>query len=227
MLTIEFITALYNIYIDDLKRVKEYQKSLYHLIGCGSDDTECEITYLLIRYFRPHTVVEISPNQGWSSCWILHALKDNGIGKLFSYDLINDSTIKIPKELTNSRWEFILGDVMNSLDRIPKNIDYLYLDSDHYCIFTQWYIDNLFPMLRSKTPVCIHDIYHDTHPETHIHEERGLVMKWIKENNIQFFSPALYWNREKYNVLQELRTKLGLYNIHNSIINSMIYFLSN
>lgn len=227
MYTLEFIIELYNKYSEDLKRVKEYQKGLYHQIGCGSDDTECEITYMLMRHFKPLTVVEISPNQGWSSCWILHGLKDNGTGKLISYDIIEDSEKKIPIELTSGRWELIVGDVMESLDKIPKNIDYLYIDSDHYCVFTQWYLDNLFPMLRSKTPVCIHDIYHDSHPETYIYEERGLVMKWLRDNNILFFSPSRFWNSEKYEVLQALRNKLGLYNHHGNTINPMIYFLSN
>ena len=52
-------------------------------------------------------------------------------------------------------------------------------------------------------------------------------MKWLRDNNILFFSPSRFWNSEKYEVLQALRNKLGLYNLHGNTINPMIYFLSN
>ncbi|PIE23537.1 MAG: hypothetical protein CSA62_06770 [Planctomycetota bacterium] len=44
------------------------------------DDIAAEVTYLLLRDRRPEVVVEISPCHGWSTCWILSALRDNGGG---------------------------------------------------------------------------------------------------------------------------------------------------
>ena len=58
------------------------------------DDIEAEVTYLLIRESRPSTVVEISPSGGWSTSWILQALKDNDYGTLYSYDY-NDASTKV------------------------------------------------------------------------------------------------------------------------------------
>jgi len=55
------------------------------------DDIEAEITYLLIRAFRPKTLVKISPLGGWSTSWILNAIRDNNYGTLYSYDLVDDS----------------------------------------------------------------------------------------------------------------------------------------
>ena len=52
------------------------------------DDLEAEVTYLLLRARNPKVVVEMSPNTGWSTTWILSALRDNGAnGQLWSYDL--------------------------------------------------------------------------------------------------------------------------------------------
>src|SRR5450759_2726179 len=53
------------------------------------DDIEAEITYLLIRASRPKTLVEISPFGGWSTSWILNAIRDNDYGTLYSYDLVD------------------------------------------------------------------------------------------------------------------------------------------
>ena len=101
----DFILRLYEKYIDDLRTVRKNQRALrrkhvpslpyliliygfrklgfplfkkQNLLSPQFDDVEAEITYLLIREFRPKNVVEISPCGGWSTSWILTALKDNG-----------------------------------------------------------------------------------------------------------------------------------------------------
>ncbi|HEX9611803.1 MAG TPA: hypothetical protein VF978_07920 [Gemmatimonadales bacterium] len=44
------------------------------------DDIEAEITYLLVRELTRPTVVEIAPDRGWSTTWLLAALRDNAGG---------------------------------------------------------------------------------------------------------------------------------------------------
>jgi hypothetical protein len=53
------------------------------------DDVEAELTYLALRDHRPHTVMELGTFQGWSTTWILRALRDNGHGRLHSFDQVD------------------------------------------------------------------------------------------------------------------------------------------
>lgn len=104
----------------------------YHrLLKPQLDDIEAETTYLLLREFEPRTVVEIAPDGGWSTSWLLAALRDNGHGHLYSYDLFDHSTRTVPRELAEGRWTFHQGDITRQLGRLPTRIDYLFLDCAH------------------------------------------------------------------------------------------------
>ena len=83
MYSLRFIVDLYDTYLDDLRRVIEYQGKLRPGMNVLSDDVECELSYLLIRHLKPNSVVDIGANEGWSTSWLLHAVKDNGAGPLF------------------------------------------------------------------------------------------------------------------------------------------------
>ena len=45
-----------------------------------------QLTYLRIRHQKPELVWEISPNWGYSTIFLLSALKDNKAGQLISFD---------------------------------------------------------------------------------------------------------------------------------------------
>src|SRR5437879_13406599 len=101
MLTIPHILDLYRRYLSDLKAVRRQQFWFHrrhdnplvrrlrkwrvrrYMLFPALDDLEAEITYLLIRDQRPKVVMEVSPNAGWSSTWILSALRDNADGASF------------------------------------------------------------------------------------------------------------------------------------------------
>jgi len=38
--------------------------------------------YLRVRHYKPRKIYEQSPFHGYSTCWMLLALRDNGFGKL-------------------------------------------------------------------------------------------------------------------------------------------------
>lgn len=98
MITTEYILDLYRRYSDDLHAVRVQQRTFLrrnsnsflrrlhrmklrqYLLVPMLDDLEAEITYLLIRDRGPRVVVEMSPNTGWSTTWILSALRDNQQG---------------------------------------------------------------------------------------------------------------------------------------------------
>jgi predicted O-methyltransferase YrrM len=101
------------------------------------DDLEAEITYLLIRDRTPQVVVEMSPNTGWSTTWILSALRDNGRnGQLWSHDLHDTATKLVSQGLAQERWHFVLGDAITTVPHAP-DFDYLFIDSDHSAQFAR------------------------------------------------------------------------------------------
>jgi hypothetical protein len=81
---IDHIVRLYRAYAHDLDRVREEQRKLLApptSLKAQLDDLEAEITCLLLPGTRPETVVEIGTFHGWSTTWILQALReDNGTG---------------------------------------------------------------------------------------------------------------------------------------------------
>jgi len=212
------ILALYERFAPDLARVRRYQSLLYeerfddartreraarlrelaaddlipirvgHLSSAQLDDIACEITYLLIRDERPQNVVEISPCGGWSSSWILNALHDNGCGHLTSFDLIDHSEFKVPRDLRRGYRTFHLGDVTQT-EHLPDDIDFLFMDSDHGEEFTHWYVQNVFPRVRSGAPVLVDDVFQ---PEGIAQSggEGPVVLDWLQQRDVPHFTVA-------------------------------------
>jgi predicted O-methyltransferase YrrM len=188
------------------------------------DDIEAEVTYLLLRELAPRTVVEIAPDRGWSTTWILVALRDNGSGRLFSYDIADHSTRAVPRALADQRWTFTLGDITQHLDRLPPQIDYLFLDCAHSAEFARWYIRELFPRLAPGTPVGIHDIFPDAARFDRF-GEAGVVQQWLEERRVTYFTAAPAKAPAVYEALLAVKGELGMADpIHRSRANPMVFF---
>ncbi|MGW7488971.1 class I SAM-dependent methyltransferase [Streptomyces sp. NPDC054786] len=148
-ITVEYISSLYGKYQDDLRVVRDAQRKFLQDRGKSMkaqlDDYEAEMTYLLLRDLRPEVVVEVGTFYGWSTMWILNALRDNGIGHLHSFDIVDNVVRNVPRELSAERWTFTKGDIQQHPEKIPAETDYLFIDADHGARFAHWYIENLFP----------------------------------------------------------------------------------
>ena len=133
-ITTDLVADLYREYRADLARVRHEQRRLRRddtAMKAQLDDIEAEITYLLLRHARPETVVEVGTFHGWSTTWILRALRDNDRGQLHSFDLLDEVRRHVPAELAAERWSFTQGDARGmDRDRIPP-ADHLFLDADH------------------------------------------------------------------------------------------------
>jgi len=187
-------------------------------------DLSAEINYLLVRKFKPQTLVEISPAGGWSTVWFLTALRDNNAGRLYSYDIFDTATKTVPKRLSENRWNFILGDVRQQ--KLPDPIDYLFIDCDHTAQFAEWYLKNILTNLKPNTPVAIDDIFFEPGCTYLDPGERNAVLRWLKEQAIEPFSASQYKDKETFNKLNKIKNELYLNNpIHTSHIDSMIFFL--
>ena len=205
------------------------RKTRWRLARGGSlkpqlDDLEAEITYLRLRESKPESVVEISPCGGWSTTYILSALRDNGKGKLYSYDLVDLATRNVPKELAEGRWVFSIGDVTKNLSALPSRIDYLFIDSDHSAKFAQWYIDHLFPRLVGPTPVSVHDVYH-TADATGFDGEGKVIVDYLTSHQVPYFTASPKRNPQGFEKIMAKKRSLQLdAPIHRSPANSMIFF---
>lgn len=185
------------------------------------DDVEAELTYLRIRDRRPQAVVEVSPFRGWSTTWILRALRDNDAGALVSFDRVDDARRFVPADLAD-RWTLVVGDVRDRLADMPAEIDYLFIDADHRRPFAEWYLTELVPRLRAGAGASVHDVFHGTAPGR-LSGEARVVLDWLRRNRIDWFTPSRFGPGGVHEEIESARIALGLdapihFGDHDSIV---------
>jgi hypothetical protein len=214
-------TQLYRKYADDLAAARDGQRALLPGIRAQLDDIEAELTYLRLRELRPATVVEIGTFHGWSTTWLLTALRDNGFGRLLSFDVVDHVLGGVPDELAGDRWQFTKGDVRNA--RLPAGIDYLFLDAAHNASFARWYIAKLFPKLAAGTPVSVHDVFHARWPMPF--SEGATLVRWLNERSIDYFTPSRRRAPREHAALLAVKRELGLDEpVRTGRTNPMVFF---
>jgi predicted O-methyltransferase YrrM len=223
---LEFVTGLYRKYTSDLAAVIAQQRA-FHAANRARmtpqlDDLEAEITYLYLRELRPATVMELGTFHGWSTTWLLSALRDNGTGHLYSYDKIDNVVRTVPAELSADRWTFVQGDVKAHLDAIPRGVDYLFVDADHGKRFGEWYLEHLFPLMPSGTPVSVHDVFHGRRGRPW--SEGAEVLRWLAAHDTAWFTAARRHAPATLAALDGVRAELGLPGARGTTVNPMIFF---
>ena len=178
------IKRLYEMYAADLIRVRaevlEFRSSMPDDVEgtapgqfgqkVALDDMEAELSYLRLRDTRPGRVLEMSPNCGYSSFWLLSALRDNGVGELHSFDLVDCSqrmfeAVPVATRLmAQVAWNLTVGDVKQTI-LTTERYDYLFIDSAHDAAFTAWYLQAIvqphFEQSDNARPLHmqVHDVY--------------------------------------------------------------------
>ena len=223
---LEFVSDLYRNYASDLAAVVDQQRAFLEAnrgtVTPQLDDLEAEITYLLLREYKPANVVEIGTFYGWSTTWLLSALRDNGSGRLDSFDMVDHVRTTVPADLAGDRWTFHQGDVREKLDEMPGGTDYLFVDADHGRRFGRWYLANLFPRVAPGTPVSVHDVFHGRRARPW--SEGAEVMRWLHERDVPWFTAARRHARENLAAIDEVRAELGLTGARGTTVNPMIFF---
>jgi hypothetical protein len=213
-------TDLYRKYADDLAAVRDEQRRRLPGIRAQLDDVEAELTYLRLRELRPSTVVEIGTFHGWSTTWLLTALRDNGVGQLLSYDVVDHVVRSVPEDLAGQRWTFTRGDVRTA--QLPAEIDYLFLDAAHSASFARWYIGALFGRLAG-IPVSVHDVFHGRRPMPF--SEGAVLVRWLAERKIDYFTSSARRAPETFAALHAVKRELGLDEpIRTGRDNPMVFF---
>jgi predicted O-methyltransferase YrrM len=223
---LDHVCDLYREYAGDLAAVgraqREFAEANRATLTPQLDDLEAEITYLLLRATKPAAVVELGTFHGWSTLWILSALRDNGSGHLHSFDMIDNVVRNVPDELAEGRWTFVRGDIAETVGQVPPAAQYLFVDAAHTGRFARWYLEHLFPLVPAGAIVSVHDVYHfrTTLPW---HEGR-VVVRWLAERGVPFFTPSRAKARRQFAALKAIRTELRLTPIRGDGDNPMIFF---
>lgn len=127
------------------------------------DWIEGQILYLLIRLEKPEVVVEISPAYGYTTGFILLAMNTNRTGVLLSFDLDERfhrqarSTF-VSAGIDHGRRRSFVGDVRGLTPHIPRDVDLLFMDSDHSASFASWYLTELAPRVPAGGLLHVHDV---------------------------------------------------------------------
>ncbi len=126
---------------------------------------DCETIYFLVRALKPSVVVETGVCYGVSSAYILHALKANRCGALYSIDLGNTpneppNDFFVPLNLRD-RWHLVIGDSKRELPRLLaelRQIDLFHHDSLHTYEHMMWEYETALPHLSPSGAISSHDV---------------------------------------------------------------------
>ena len=147
---VDKILGLYSKYKEELKDLEK--KAIIFQKGktCMLPFRTTEILYLLVRELKPEKIIEFSPHHGWSSFWILEALKRNENGKLYSFDLIDSAKHNLTEY--QDQLEFFIGDVKEHLmEDLVDRCDFFYIDSEHTEEFARWYIEKILDVKKGNS----------------------------------------------------------------------------
>lgn len=210
-----YASGLYRAHRDALGAAREAQRALLAAGGGAKaqlDDVEAELTYLFVRDRAPRTVVELGALHGWSTTWILRALRDNertgAGGALHSFDLVDRAARTVPDDLAAGRWTFHHGDVRANLREFPDDIGYLFIDAAHTAGFARWYIERVFPRVPPGTPVSVHDVFHRRRPKPF--SEGAVITSWLAERGVPYFTASAARAPEDRARLTAVKRELGL-----------------
>lgn len=124
------------------------------------DQKSSAMMYSLIRLHKPKAALEIGTWRGGSTCIIQSALLKNG-GEFthIASELLNDLRQQTEENVLRvcGHTPMMIGDIMQNLDSIPAEIDFLFVDTDHDEIVTQWIEKHIFPRVRKGGIFVMHD----------------------------------------------------------------------
>ena len=147
--------------------------SINNRLGDIIEITHDERKYLngMVRKFKPKKLVEIGVSGGGTAALMLNAIKDIPDAKLYSIDRAkgwnrNPTQIKIGwlvgekfPELMN-KWTLYTGvNTAEVIEKIGNNIDFVYIDTVHFCPGEMLNWLEILPFLKEEAVVVFHDAY--------------------------------------------------------------------
>jgi len=204
------VLSIYRVFSDDLKRefyeieftnldfVKEIGidesmfKEKYSLdhIGKSMNRNEKVFLYNFVQKILPKKILEYSCHKGHSTTIISKALIDSGIVPDFfeTHEIDPGFAAEADHTLYDNDIDFVkinVGDVFDTIDREKiKEADFILVDSDHSGEFTERYVKEFFPLIKSGCWIAVHDFNLSPH---YLSPEAEVVVKYIHDNNIDSY----------------------------------------
>ena len=124
------------------------------------DARSTRIIYGLLRQLQPTSVLEIGTSHGGLACAIQSALSKNGTPFVFvtsemEAGLRNEAKVNL--ETMCGQIPVLIGKIEDNLDKVPRMIDCLFIDTNHDLENCKWYLENILPRVKKGAPVWIHD----------------------------------------------------------------------
>lgn len=124
------------------------------------DPDSSAVMYSLIREYKPKSILGIGTWQGGSTCVMMNAVMKNKT----PYSYVASELMDDLRELTrlhcmevNGNAPTMIGDITKNLDAVPKEIDFLYHDTNHDFETTKWVLDNILPRVKKGGWIVFHD----------------------------------------------------------------------
>lgn len=124
------------------------------------------VCYSLIREFNPKSCLEFGTSSGHATIFVTDALLKNQEEDKRPFTFVaaekEEDRYKATEENLKRRHgkiipTLIFGDIMKNEDKIPKKLDFAFIDGDHEEENGKWYIEKIFPRLTKGALVAIHD----------------------------------------------------------------------
>jgi predicted O-methyltransferase YrrM len=223
MYTVDTLIDWYREYAPELRIAREEQRELraQRPMHPKLDDIEAELCYLTIRALRPHTVVEIGSYHGWSTSWLLRALRDNGDGVLYTYDRVAHARRTLPDDLTRTRWRFTHGDVRDA--ELPDDPGFVLIDALHTAGFARWYTGAVLTPLKPGVAVAVHDVFHGRRPWPN--SEGRVLLGWLRSHALPYLTASRNGDPDLHDHLLSVKRRLHLSAaVHDGSANPMAFF---
>jgi len=207
----KYIAGLYETYGQDLITIRDQQRALHddltrRGIWCMFDDIEAELLYLFIREMGSGMALEIGSGSGWSTTWMLQALKSAGDGGLLSLDKHYNTPDFVPSELAEECWRFSKKDIREEPRESLEQPEFVLVDIDHQPELIDWIIEHVFPLVRSGGRIAVHDVFALATPA---HGEAVAVFRYLDRIGVRPYTPS-HCFPASYRRINRARRKVGI-----------------
>lgn len=153
--------------------------------GLALDDGEGELLYAMVRAIKPEVCLEIGTHNGYSTNYILNALKDNGKGHLWTTDPFEYGARDRVTFEDRAMVDFLS---LKGCDvKLDQKIDFAFVDGFHNIEDVIPEIKNLLPQLSENAVVIFHDAQNE--PNNLTEGVNGAIKKFNLKTT---WIPSLY-----------------------------------
>jgi len=163
----EYICSLYEKYADELcsDRMMAMKLDQDGNHDGGLSRVDAELVYMLMRDRGVRNAIEFSPNWGYSTTFLLEALRQNGEPSTFStFDMECYPEFVTRMKAFDLSVRFNQGDALDCVPAYLREhglegaIDFCFIDSDHSFEFAREYCARILPLLGPNCFLFIHDM---------------------------------------------------------------------